>query len=94
MCNLEICAYVTVCCTLVSSLGQVPLSVCSSICPPGTRKAIRPNFPICCHDCVVCAAGEISNHTGEERKRLKKVTFDFSFTVFEVRLNASEVDFG
>uniref|UniRef100_A0A3P9J189 G-protein coupled receptors family 3 profile domain-containing protein n=1 Tax=Oryzias latipes TaxID=8090 RepID=A0A3P9J189_ORYLA len=31
---------------------KVPLSVCSSICPPGTRKAIRPNFPICCHDCV------------------------------------------
>ncbi|KAM7412968.1 hypothetical protein PAMA_020385 [Pampus argenteus] len=42
---------------------NVPLSVCSSICPPGTRKAIRPNFPICCHDCVVCTAGEISNQT-------------------------------
>ncbi|XP_056905979.1 extracellular calcium-sensing receptor-like [Takifugu flavidus] len=42
---------------------QVPLSVCSSICPPGTRKAIRPNYPICCHDCVVCTAGEISNQT-------------------------------
>uniref|UniRef100_A0A667Z0I5 Olfactory receptor C family, w1 n=1 Tax=Myripristis murdjan TaxID=586833 RepID=A0A667Z0I5_9TELE len=33
----------------------VPLSVCSSICSPGTRKAIRPNFPICCHDCVAYA---------------------------------------
>ncbi|XP_027136437.1 extracellular calcium-sensing receptor [Larimichthys crocea] len=43
--------------------SKVPLSVCSSICPPGTRKAIRPNFPICCHDCVVCTAGEISNQT-------------------------------
>uniref|UniRef100_A0A8C5HTX3 Extracellular calcium-sensing receptor-like n=1 Tax=Gouania willdenowi TaxID=441366 RepID=A0A8C5HTX3_GOUWI len=32
-----------------------------------TRKAIRPNFPICCHDCVVCAAGEISNQTECER---------------------------
>ncbi|XP_056230190.1 extracellular calcium-sensing receptor-like [Seriola aureovittata] len=42
---------------------KVPLSVCSSICPSGTRKAIRPNFPICCHDCVVCTAGEISNQT-------------------------------
>uniref|UniRef100_A0A3P8W5U0 Extracellular calcium-sensing receptor-like n=1 Tax=Cynoglossus semilaevis TaxID=244447 RepID=A0A3P8W5U0_CYNSE len=39
----------------------VPLSVCSHICPPGTRKAIRPNFPICCHDCVVCTAGEINS---------------------------------
>ncbi|XP_056297290.1 extracellular calcium-sensing receptor-like [Pseudoliparis swirei] len=42
---------------------EIPLSVCSSICPPSTRKAIRPNFPICCYDCVVCNAGEISNHT-------------------------------
>lgn len=50
----------------VSTLAQVPLSVCSNFCPPGTRKAIRPNFPICCHDCVVCAAGEISNQTGEK----------------------------
>ncbi|XP_072320255.1 extracellular calcium-sensing receptor-like [Eucyclogobius newberryi] len=42
---------------------NVPLSVCSSICSPGTRKAIKLNFPICCHDCVVCTAGEISNQT-------------------------------
>ncbi|KAK5929476.1 hypothetical protein CgunFtcFv8_010703 [Champsocephalus gunnari] len=42
---------------------NIPLSVCSSICPAGTRKSIRPNFPVCCHDCVVCTAGEISNHT-------------------------------
>ncbi|CAL9684080.1 unnamed protein product [Knipowitschia caucasica] len=41
----------------------VPLSVCSSICLPGTRKAIKLNFPICCHDCVACTAGEISNQT-------------------------------
>ncbi|XP_056466427.1 extracellular calcium-sensing receptor-like [Gadus chalcogrammus] len=41
----------------------VPESVCSSPCLQGTRKAIRPNFPICCHDCVVCRAGEISNQT-------------------------------
>ncbi|KAM6933286.1 extracellular calcium-sensing receptor-like [Xenentodon cancila] len=42
---------------------QVPLSMCSTVCPPGTRKAIRPNVPICCHDCVACTAGEISNQT-------------------------------
>ncbi|XP_017280173.1 extracellular calcium-sensing receptor-like [Kryptolebias marmoratus] len=42
---------------------KVPLSVCSSICHPGTRKAIRPNFPVCCYDCVSCTAGEISNQT-------------------------------
>uniref|UniRef100_A0A8C4ZN80 Olfactory receptor C family, w1 n=1 Tax=Gadus morhua TaxID=8049 RepID=A0A8C4ZN80_GADMO len=38
---------------------MVPQSECSSPCPSGTRKAIRPNFPVCCHDCVVCRAGEI-----------------------------------
>lgn len=41
------------------------MSVCSSICHPGTRKAIRPRFPVCCYDCVTCPAGEISNQTGE-----------------------------
>ncbi|XP_043975211.1 extracellular calcium-sensing receptor-like isoform X1 [Gambusia affinis] len=40
---------------------RVPSSVCSNICPPGTRKAMRPNFPVCCYDCVVCTAGKISN---------------------------------
>ncbi|KAM6961469.1 extracellular calcium-sensing receptor-like [Aplochiton taeniatus] len=43
--------------------NTVPISVCSSICPPGTRKAIRPNHPRCCYDCVVCGAGEFSNQT-------------------------------
>ncbi|XP_068592982.1 extracellular calcium-sensing receptor-like [Cebidichthys violaceus] len=38
---------------------KIPLSVCSRLCPPGTRKAIRPNFPICCHDCVICTADAI-----------------------------------
>uniref|UniRef100_A0AAY4CAR4 G-protein coupled receptors family 3 profile domain-containing protein n=1 Tax=Denticeps clupeoides TaxID=299321 RepID=A0AAY4CAR4_9TELE len=39
---------------------DVPLSVCSQSCPPGTRKANKPNAAICCFDCVVCAAGEIN----------------------------------
>ncbi|XP_053356676.1 extracellular calcium-sensing receptor-like [Clarias gariepinus] len=42
---------------------QVPVSVCSSSCPAGTRKAIRPSFPVCCFDCILCAAGEVSNQT-------------------------------
>lgn len=41
------------------------MSVCSNSCPPGTRKAIRPSFPVCCFDCILCAAGEVSNKTGE-----------------------------
>ncbi|XP_052007891.1 extracellular calcium-sensing receptor-like [Xyrauchen texanus] len=42
---------------------QVPVSVCSTSCPPGTRRATRPNFPLCCFDCILCAAGEVSNQT-------------------------------
>ncbi|XP_028817291.1 extracellular calcium-sensing receptor-like isoform X1 [Denticeps clupeoides] len=42
---------------------QVPLSVCSNSCPPGTRKAPQKGKPICCYDCVACADGEISNLT-------------------------------
>ncbi|XP_051778230.1 extracellular calcium-sensing receptor-like isoform X2 [Erpetoichthys calabaricus] len=39
---------------------QIPESVCSKSCQPGTRKATREREPVCCFDCVQCAAGEIS----------------------------------
>uniref|UniRef100_A0A3Q2CJV3 G-protein coupled receptors family 3 profile domain-containing protein n=1 Tax=Cyprinodon variegatus TaxID=28743 RepID=A0A3Q2CJV3_CYPVA len=47
------------CCVLM----QVPVSVCSETCPPGTRKTLQKGKPVCCHDCVKCAEGEISNST-------------------------------
>ncbi|XP_061683501.1 extracellular calcium-sensing receptor-like [Syngnathoides biaculeatus] len=42
---------------------QVPVSVCSEKCQPGTRKVLQKGKPVCCYDCVRCAEGEFSNTT-------------------------------
>nr|XP_046244949.1 extracellular calcium-sensing receptor-like [Scatophagus argus] len=43
---------------------MVPTSVCSNVCPVGTRRAQIKGKPICCFDCVTCADGTIANSTG------------------------------
>ncbi|KAF7650709.1 hypothetical protein LDENG_00121770 [Lucifuga dentata] len=42
---------------------QVPVSVCTPRCPPGTRKVLQKGKPICCYDCAPCPEGEISSNT-------------------------------
>ncbi|XP_068593221.1 extracellular calcium-sensing receptor-like [Cebidichthys violaceus] len=42
---------------------EVPVSVCSESCLPGTRKVLQKDKPICCYNCIPCQAGEISNST-------------------------------
>ncbi|XP_029028227.2 extracellular calcium-sensing receptor-like [Betta splendens] len=39
---------------------QVPVSVCSKKCSPGTHKVLQKGKPVCCYDCIRCAEGEIS----------------------------------
>nr|XP_020444209.1 extracellular calcium-sensing receptor-like [Monopterus albus] len=42
---------------------QVPVSVCSEKCSPGTRKVLQKGKPVCCYDCIRCSEGEISDIT-------------------------------
>ncbi|XP_078099659.1 extracellular calcium-sensing receptor-like [Sander vitreus] len=49
--------------TWVDGGTQVPVSVCTNSCPPGTRKVLQKGKPICCYDCIPCPEGEISNAT-------------------------------
>ncbi|XP_044211154.1 extracellular calcium-sensing receptor-like [Thunnus albacares] len=46
-----------------NGMTEVPASVCSDSCRPGTRKVLQKGRPICCYECILCPAGEISNFT-------------------------------
>ncbi|XP_062409069.1 extracellular calcium-sensing receptor-like [Sardina pilchardus] len=50
---------------IIWSTGNVvPKAVCSEVCPAGTRRAPIKGRPSCCFDCVPCADGTITNHSG------------------------------
>uniref|UniRef100_A0A3B3BQG7 Extracellular calcium-sensing receptor-like n=1 Tax=Oryzias melastigma TaxID=30732 RepID=A0A3B3BQG7_ORYME len=52
---------------IVWMTGQmVPKSVCSDVCPMGTRRASIRGKATCCFDCIPCADGTISNSTSVE----------------------------
>ncbi|XP_051017151.1 vomeronasal type-2 receptor 116-like [Acomys russatus] len=43
--------------------SEVPQSVCSQSCQPGSRKVIKEGEPLCCFYCTPCPENEISNET-------------------------------
>ncbi|XP_038149394.1 extracellular calcium-sensing receptor-like [Cyprinodon tularosa] len=49
--------------TWLEGSTQVPVSVCSDSCSPGTRKVLQKGKPICCYDCIQCPTGEMNNVT-------------------------------
>ncbi|XP_007521142.2 vomeronasal type-2 receptor 1-like [Erinaceus europaeus] len=46
--------------------SELPHSVCTEVCQPGTRKGTRQGEPICCFDCFPCAEGYVSEEPGQK----------------------------
>ncbi|XP_060052932.1 vomeronasal type-2 receptor 1-like [Erinaceus europaeus] len=46
--------------------SELPISVCTEVCPPGTRKGVRQGEPVCCFDCIPCLDGYVSEKPGQK----------------------------
>eukprot|EP00072_Mus_musculus_P003309 NP_001098084.1 vomeronasal 2, receptor 3 [Mus musculus] len=45
--------------------SRLPDSVCTKVCPPGTRKGFITGQPVCCFDCIPCEDGYVSEKPGQ-----------------------------
>ncbi|XP_073462108.1 vomeronasal type-2 receptor 26-like [Aquarana catesbeiana] len=45
---------------------EIPRSQCSEDCLPGNREVLSSDVHECCHGCVPCSEGEMSNKTGSD----------------------------
>ncbi|XP_060137199.1 vomeronasal type-2 receptor 26-like [Zootoca vivipara] len=43
----------------------LPISVCTDSCIPGYHKKRKEGAPFCCHDCIPCPEGKISNQKAD-----------------------------
>ncbi|XP_077317216.1 vomeronasal type-2 receptor 116-like [Lithobates pipiens] len=46
--------------------GKIPVSRCSDLCLPGSRKKFGSSIHKCCYECIMCPEGEISNISDSE----------------------------
>ncbi|XP_008835688.2 vomeronasal type-2 receptor 1-like, partial [Nannospalax galili] len=71
--------------------SRLPHSVCTDVCPPGTRKGIRQGEPICCFDCIPCADGYVSETPGQ--RECDKCGEDFWSNAQKNKCVLKEVEF-
>ncbi|XP_053460755.1 vomeronasal type-2 receptor 26-like [Nycticebus coucang] len=51
----------------LGGLMQLPRSVCSESCPPGSSQVPRQGWPHCCFECSPCPAGHFADRTDMEQ---------------------------